>query len=185
MRSTSQACFSCGGILAQKPSWPYIDHFSLVSADYSEQTWPGFLCTFFKDRPMALRPLIWQTKRAYSTTLNSQNHTSSFPSVLGDARLASLHPHLESHSWSCTNSCCCRLHVAMSPCFTALLERGPGSACVFQGTSESKATKLPFTSSVTLLELMLAFSMCICHKWFLEGRGISQAPVAWSANNFH
>ena len=93
----------------------------LVSADSREQTWSGFIRTFFKDRPMAFGALIWETKRGYSTTLNSQNHTRSFPFVLGDAPPASLHSHLESHSWSCTNSCCCRLHVSMSPCFTVLL----------------------------------------------------------------
>lgn len=117
----SQAYFGRVGILAQNPSWPDIDHFRLVSADSPEQTWSGFMCTFFKDKPMALGALVWQTRRGYSTTLNRQNHTSSFPTVLGDAPPACLHSHLESRSWSCTNSCCGRLHVSMSPCFTVML----------------------------------------------------------------
>lgn len=70
---------------------------------------------------MALEALIWQTKRGYSTTLNTQNHTSSFPSVLSDVPLASILTWRAAAGPAQTAQTCCKFHVSMSPCFMVLL----------------------------------------------------------------
>lgn len=129
VRSTSQACCGCVGILAQNPSWLHIDHFSLGSSQCKYDL--GLYAHFPRDTDVA-------GKEGHITTLDSQNLTSCLPCVLSDALPASLHSHLESHSWSCTYSCCYRLHVSTSPCFSVQLERGPGWAWVFWGTSENQ-----------------------------------------------